>query len=144
VAITPAADDRGPRAGARLSILLVEDHIDTREALAELLRVYGHAVETADSVGTALAAVDGCRFDLVVSDIGLPDGSGLDLMREILARCGEGVKGICLSGFGMEEDLAESRAAGFLAHLTKPVNLKELEAVLQRVAAEPVSRPAGP
>ncbi len=129
-----------------LHILLVEDHTDTREAIAELLRLYGHTIETADSVATAVAAVmadDGrCLFDLVISDLGLPDGSGLDLIREIHARCGDEVKAICLSGYGMEEDMRKSREAGFLAHLTKPVSLQELEAALQRVAGEAVPRPA--
>jgi signal transduction histidine kinase len=132
-----------------LRILLVEDHTDTREAIAELLRLYGHTIETADSVATALSAVIGaagaggaCAFDLVISDLGLPDGSGLDLLREIRARCGDEVKAICLSGYGMEEDMRQSREAGFLAHLTKPVSLQELEAVLQRVVGEAVPRPA--
>ncbi len=129
-----------------LRILLVEDHTDTREAIAELLRLYGHTIETADSVATAVAAVaEGggrCTFDLVISDLGLPDGSGLDLLREIRALCGDEVKAICLSGYGMEEDMRKSREAGFLAHLTKPVSLQELEAVLQRVVGEAVPRPA--
>ena len=59
----------------------------------------------------------------LLSDLGLPDGSGLDLIREIRARCGPEVKAICLSGYGMEEDMRQSREAGFLAHLTKPVSL---------------------
>ena len=131
-----------------LRILLVEDHTDTREAIAELLRLYGHQIESAGSVATALAAVgkgggeSACPFDLVISDIGLPDGSGLDLLREIRARCGPEVKAICLSGYGMEEDMRQSREAGFLAHLTKPVSLEELEAVLQRVTGEMVPKPA--
>jgi signal transduction histidine kinase len=136
------------RPGSGLRILLVEDHADTREAIAELLRLYGHDIETAESVATALAAIGGvgggssCPFDLVISDLGLPDGSGLDLMRDIHARCGPEVKAICLSGYGMEEDMRQSREAGFLAHLTKPVSLQELEAVLSRVMGEPVPKPA--
>jgi signal transduction histidine kinase len=138
----PAAAETG------LRILLVEDHTDTREAIAELLRLYGHEIESAGSVATALAAVgqgggeSPCPFDLVISDIGLPDGSGLDLLREIRARYGPEVKAICLSGYGMEEDMRQSREAGFLAHLTKPVSLEELEAVLQRVTGEMVPKPA--
>jgi DNA-binding response OmpR family regulator len=100
-------------------------------------------VRSAGSVATALAglaALDDGPFDLVISDIGLPDGSGLDLMREITARFPGGVRAICLTGFGMEEDIRKSREAGFLAHLTKPVNLQELETVLSRVMREPVPR----
>jgi signal transduction histidine kinase len=133
------------QAGGRelLRIFLVEDHADTREALAGLLEIYGHQVRSAGSVATALAglaALDDGPFDLVISDIGLPDGSGLDLMREITARFPGGVRAICLTGFGMEEDIRKSREAGFLAHLTKPVNLQELETVLSRVMREPVPR----
>lgn len=131
----------GTQASGRpeLRILLVEDHADTREALSELLRLSGHHVEAAGSMATALAACESGRFDLIISDLGLPDGSGLDLMRQILARCPGGVKGICLTGYGMEEDLRRSEAAGFLAHLTKPVSLQELEAVMSRVMRETVA-----
>jgi len=136
----PPASVRAHAAGRpELRILLVEDHADTREALSELLRLSGHHVEAAGSVAGALAACEGGRFDLIISDLGLPDGSGLDLMRQILARCPDGVKGICLTGYGMEEDLRRSEEAGFLAHLTKPVSLQELEAVMSRVMRETVA-----
>jgi PAS domain S-box-containing protein len=124
---------------AGLRILLVEDHADTREALADLLRMYGHEVTVAGSLAAALALAATERFDLVVSDLGLPDGSGLDLMPQIRALSPYDVKGICLTGYGMEEDIRKSREAGFLAHLTKPVNFQELAAVLARItAADPV------
>ena len=116
-----------------LRILLVEDHADTAEAMVDLLALLGHRITTAASVAEALAAAgtsDG--FDLVVSDLGLPDGSGLDLMRELSGR--HGLRGIALSGYGMEEDVRQSLEAGFLKHLTKPVSLPALEASLQEVA----------
>ena len=140
----PAEISRAPRAseqpGGRepLRIFLVEDHADSREALAGLLEIYGHQVRSAGSVEAALTALGDWPFDLIISDIGLPDGSGLDLMREIAVRYPNSARGICLTGFGMEEDIRKSREAGFLAHLTKPVNLQELEAVLSRVMREPV------
>jgi PAS domain S-box-containing protein len=139
----PAAEAHG---AAGLHILLVEDHADTREALADLLQMYGHDVQAAGSVAAALEAVAAARFDLVVSDLGLPDGSGLDLMPRIRALVPYGIQGICLTGYGMEEDIRKSREAGFLAHLTKPVNFQELAAVLGRIAAaEPSSpRPSSP
>jgi signal transduction histidine kinase len=140
-AASPPRPDAASAHRPGLRILLVEDHADTREAVAELLGLYGHTVATAGSCAEALARLGECVVDLVVSDLGLPDGSGLDLMREIGRRCGPEVKGICLSGFGMEEDVRQSRDAGFLAHLTKPVDLRELEAVLARVM-EGVARPA--
>jgi len=134
----PAAH-AGRHGGTGLRILLVEDHDDTREALSELLRLYGYEVESAASVAAALTCLDGGCFDLIISDLGLPDGSGLDLMRQVRTRCHGEIKGICLTGFGMEEDMRQSREAGFLAHLTKPVSLQELDAVLQRVLAMPVA-----
>ncbi|HET9212441.1 MAG TPA: ATP-binding protein [Thermoanaerobaculia bacterium] len=117
-----------------LNILLVEDHEDTAEAMADLLREMGHQVTVAGSVADGLAAAasqDG-RIDLVLSDLGLPDGTGLDLMAELHGRYG--VKGIALSGYGMEEDVRKSLEAGFDRHLTKPVNLRALQTAIQDAA----------
>src|SRR5207253_3168692 len=94
----------------------------------------GHRVTTADSLADGLAAADREPFDLVVSDLGLPDGSGLDLMRRLHARTG--VPGIALSGFGTDDDLRRSREAGFVAHLTKPIDLNALEAAIRRVVSD--------
>jgi CheY-like chemotaxis protein len=102
--------------------------------MADLLRLMGHEVTVAGSVATALAAAgDGHgRLDLVVSDLGLPDGSGQDLMRELTRLYG--LRGIALSGYGMEEDVRRSQEAGFLRHLTKPVDLQMLKAAIRQVA----------
>jgi len=118
-------------------VLLVEDHRDTAMLMTRLLKRYGYQVVAADSVASALSAADAQEFDLVVSDIGLPDGSGLDLMPQLRDR--HALRGIALSGFGMEEDVARSQMAGFSAHLVKPVDSKQLEQALQRVvsAAKP-------
>ncbi|MFL6234437.1 MAG: ATP-binding protein [Thermoanaerobaculia bacterium] len=117
-----------------LHILLVEDHADTAEAMADLLREMGHQVTVAGSVAGGLAAAEGQagRIDLVLSDLGLPDGTGLDLMAELHGRYG--VKGIALSGYGMEEDVRKSLEAGFNRHLTKPVNLRALQTAIQDAA----------
>jgi CheY-like chemotaxis protein len=115
----------------RVQILLVEDHADTARTMAGLLKTIGYEVRTADSVAAALQAAQAEPFDLLISDIGLPDGSGLDLMRQLRARLS--ARGICLSGFGMDEDIARSLDAGFAEHLTKPVDLRGLEAVIRRV-----------
>jgi PAS domain S-box-containing protein len=117
-----------------LRILLVEDHADTAEAMADLLREMGHEVTVAGSVAGGLAAAEGQagRIDLVLSDLGLPDGTGLDLMTELHGRYG--VKGIALSGYGMEEDVRKSLEAGFDRHLTKPVNLQALQTAIQDAA----------
>jgi signal transduction histidine kinase/CheY-like chemotaxis protein len=124
------------KAASPLKLLLVEDHADTAEAMADLLRALGHEVTVARSVGSALSAaeVQEGRFDLVVSDLGLPDGSGLDLMRELSSRYR--LKGIALSGYGMEEDVLRSREAGFSKHLTKPVDMQALKAAILAFAGE--------
>jgi CheY-like chemotaxis protein len=76
-------------------------------------------------VVTAVDTAAHGTFDLLVSDLGLPDGSGLDLMRELRSR-GQALPAIAVSGYGQEEDLAHSRAAGFSAHLIKPVDPNRL------------------
>jgi two-component system CheB/CheR fusion protein len=122
----PVESESRPGVAARpRSILLVEDHADTAEAMADILRERGHRVIVAGSLAAALAAADeGSRIDLVVSDLGLPDGSGLSLMRELKDRYG--LPGIAISGYGMEEDRRQSAAAGFSAHLTKPITVDRL------------------
>jgi two-component system CheB/CheR fusion protein len=125
---------RDPEAGLErnLRLLVVEDHPDTADAMADLLRDLGHEVTVARSVAAAREAAERAagRLDLVISDLGLPDGSGLDLMSELARR--HGLRGIALSGYGMDEDLRRSREAGFAAHLTKPVSLQTLQdAILQ-------------
>jgi PAS domain S-box-containing protein len=125
---------------ASLHILLVEDHVDTAEAMAALLEMLGHRITTAGTVeaalttASALQAGPGRAIDLLISDLGLPDGSGLELMRELSRRYG--LKGIALSGYGMEEDLRRSREAGFEKHLIKPITLESLQAVIRDVMAE--------
>jgi len=114
-----------------LRILLVEDHPDTRYVLSRLLAGLGFEVTAAGSVKEAVEAAAGQAFDLLLSDIGLPDGSGMDVMRQIANR--HKVKGIALSGYGQDEDLRRSREAGFLTHLTKPVNLQTLQDAIRKV-----------
>jgi two-component system CheB/CheR fusion protein len=118
-----------PSRGGR-RILLVEDHEQTAKALRRLLTNLGYDVQWRASVSDALDAAGRGAFDLVLSDIGLPDGSGLELMRELRAR--HGLRGIALSGYGMEQDLASSAAAGFLEHLVKPVSRDLLGAAIRR------------
>jgi two-component system CheB/CheR fusion protein len=129
-AVTPEE----PGTGAGLRILLVEDHADTAEAMGELLRDLGHEVTVAGSVAAGLDAAERLagHFDLVLSDLGLPDGSGLELMAQLHGRYG--VRGIALSGYGMEEDVRKSLEAGFDRHLTKPINLQALQTAIQETA----------
>jgi PAS domain S-box-containing protein len=114
-------------------ILLVEDHADTAEQLARLLRRVGHQVITAGTLAEAHDRASVNPFDLLLSDLGLPDGNGHELMRDFAGRYG--VPGIALSGYGMEEDVQESLAAGFSRHLTKPVNWAELKGAIQSLLA---------
>ncbi len=117
-----------------LRILLVEDHEDTRTALTRLLARWGYAVETADSVKAAREKAEEGEFDILVSDLGLPDGTGLELMTALRARS-NALLGIAISGFGMEQDVARSLEAGFSEHLTKPVAGRKLRDAIERIAS---------
>lgn len=119
------------KAAPSVSILLVEDHEPTRAALAHLLLRRHYQVQTAASLFEARALADKQNFDLLISDLGLPDGSGCDLMREFQTQ--HPMKGIALTGYGTEGDIARSNNAGFIAHLTKPVDVESLENTLARV-----------
>ena len=118
----------------QLRILLVEDHLDTLNILSRLLQKWGYVVVTADSVAKALDLTAAQPFDILISDIGLPDGNGLDIMRKTKGR--HRLRGIALSGFGTDDDLRQSRAAGFEEHLTKPVGVETLRAAVERLAAD--------
>ena len=115
-------------ASRSLRILLVEDHEPTRSALSRLLARRRHFVEAAGSVAEARSLASNDRFDLVISDIGLPDGDGCELMA--LLRRERRLRGIALTGFGMEHDIVRSRQAGFFTHLTKPIRADQLEAAI--------------
>ncbi|MDB5351820.1 MAG: domain S-box [Planctomycetota bacterium] len=127
----------GPSLPRALRILVVEDDPTTLSVLASLLRHSRHAVTTANSVSSALAAVDGHpdAFDLIISDIGLPDGNGADLIRTLQSR--HPFPAIALTGYGMDDDIARSLSAGFLSHLTKPIDFRALETVIDQVASSP-------
>jgi CheY-like chemotaxis protein len=116
-----------------VTILLVEDHTPTRTVLADLLKRRKFAVETADSLEGARRLSKQKKFDLLISDIGLPDGSGCSLMSEL--KDAYGLKGIALTGYGMEADLEKMKQAGFLEHLIKPVRIDQLERTLNAVLA---------
>jgi PAS domain S-box-containing protein len=115
----------------KLKVLLVEDHVDTANTLARLLTVCGFEVKIAHDVAEAMENVAMHRFDIVVSDLGLPDGTGHDVIREVKKKYG--TKGIALSGFGMDADIDASLAAGFSEHLLKPVTGEQLEECIRRV-----------
>ncbi|MDM7917427.1 MAG: hybrid sensor histidine kinase/response regulator [Candidatus Eisenbacteria bacterium] len=116
-----------------MTILLVEDHEDSAEMLSRLLEALGHRVTVAGTVQQAFdeaaeAAAADAPFDLLISDLGLPDGSGIDLIEKVRQKCP--IPAIVLSGYGMDADIERSRKAGFLAHLVKPVSIENLVAVM--------------
>jgi signal transduction histidine kinase/ActR/RegA family two-component response regulator len=133
----PATPVTAPVFSRTLRILLVDDHHDTCTALEKLLVRRGHLVAATHTVRSALEAAVRNQFDLVVSDVALPDGTGIDLMMQVRAICG--VPGIAISGFGSNGDIEKSLQAGFAEHLTKPVNLEQLEAAMQRVVGSHVA-----
>jgi signal transduction histidine kinase/CheY-like chemotaxis protein len=118
---------------ASLRILLVDDHPDTCAALERLLKLRGHSVAAAHNMRGALEIAAGDSFDLLISDVGLPDGNGMDLLRYL--RTQRSIRGIAISGFGMDADISKSLEAGFSEHLVKPVKLEKLEAAIARVMA---------
>jgi CheY-like chemotaxis protein len=113
-----------------LRILVVEDDPETRRLLCKLLTVLGHQVLQAGDVASGRKALACNQLDLLLSDIGLPDGTGYDLMKEVPAS----LPALALTGYGMESDVQQSLAAGFREHLTKPVDVPRLQAAIHRIA----------
>jgi signal transduction histidine kinase len=127
----PTAPSKASRRALR--ILLVDDHPDTTAALERLLTRRGHTVAAAHDMRSAMEAAERGQFDLLVSDVGLPDGSGPELMTHLRAK--SGIRGIAISGFGMNGDVEKSINAGFSEHLVKPVSLEKLEAAIEHAMA---------
>ena len=123
------ADQQGRESGAlrRHRVLLIEDHADTAEAMAELLREVGYDVLTVGSCAEALRA-DLEHVDVIVSDLGLPDGNGIDLLPRL--RQVRYVPALALSGYESEAALLAIEQAGFERHLAKPVDIGQLFEVL--------------
>jgi signal transduction histidine kinase len=116
-------------------LLVVDDHEDTCTGLKMILERRGYDITVAYTADQAVEKAQREKFDLLISDIGLPDRSGYELMQEMRDR---GVPGIALSGFGMESDVNRARAAGFSEHLTKPINFERLEEVIQQLLSNEV------
>jgi CheY-like chemotaxis protein len=123
------AEVSGQTSPSSLRILLVDDHFDTCAALERLLTLRGHHVAAAHSMRAAMAAAENNQFDLLISDVGLPDGNGMELLRHLRSKFA--IPGIAISGFGMDADIGKSLEAGFSAHLVKPVKLEKLEAAIE-------------
>ena len=117
-----------------LRIFVVEDHPDTLEYMQMYLETLGHTVLTADTMTKALATLPRADCDVLISDIGLPDGDGWLLMRRL--QLPQPIYAIAMSGFGMGEDQLKSQEAGFRHHLLKPIRPKELDTALENAARE--------
>jgi DNA-binding response OmpR family regulator len=120
------------------SILLVEDHADTRRAFAGLLRSWGHEVSTSDSAERGLAFLDAAEVDVVLSDIGLPDQDGYAFIAKVRETKVD-ITAIAISAYFTASDRVRGRAAGFDMYFPKPVDLLTLRLVLARI----ISRPSG-
>ena len=142
--VEPARDrgEVGPSAAGRLRVLLIEDDVDTAKIMARLLKARGMTVKRADSVATGRRALDAESFDVILSDLGLPDGSGHDLLRQARA-AGVATPAVVLSGFGSERDREQSAAVGFAEHLTKPIDFDALVEAVRRIAAGPAMTSTG-
>ena len=116
--------------GQRLRVLFVEDHSDTRMSMEILLRRADYYVQSAETAQAALELAAKEKFDVVITDIGLPDMSGGELMKELRDRYG--LEGIATSGYG-EHDELQRHGADFLHHLTKPIKMEELRQLLAEV-----------
>lgn len=113
-------------------ILLVEDHEDTGRTLCRLLARRGYETVHARSCAEAIVFWSQGKFDLLVSDLGLPDGTGVDLLRQ-LREISPNLPAVCMSGYGMESDISRTLEAGFFSHLIKPVRIQNLEEIIQNV-----------
>ena len=113
------------------SILVVEDHDDTADVMTRLLASRGYSVSRCATVAQALAAIAADAFDLVLSDIGLPDGTGVELVREL--RRSSDIPAVALTGYGSEQDAAQYHNAGFTTTVTKPINFQRLEALIDQL-----------
>ena len=137
---TPASDaeHRSSNADAirpeGLRILLVDDNRDTLRYLAGILEQRGHQVDPAINYRTASRLARGNTYDLLISDIELPDGTGLDIIRDLRGR--QPTPGIAVSGFGSADDIAQSLESGFAEHLIKPIDVRSLDAAIARVTTK--------
>jgi signal transduction histidine kinase len=118
-----------PSVASHRRVLLVDDHYDTCLGMKRMLERRGYQITIAHSAEQAVEKVRTQEFDLLISDIGLPDRSGYELMREL--RLNKRLPGIALSGFGSEQDVNQAREAGFAEHLTKPINFERLEKTIR-------------
>ena len=129
--ITALGDDAASGGtSAQLRIFIVEDHADTARGLAMYLRASGHQVHVAADVKSARQLAGEIDYDILLSDIGLPDGNGWDLLEELREQ--RPITAIAMSGYNTDSDRARSKAAGFVEHLPKPLTPEELDDAFDR------------
>ncbi len=134
--VLPGSAPAPKGAPRKTHLLVVDDHHDTCLGMKMLLERRGYRITLAHTADQAVERAQEEKFDLLISDIGLPDRSGYELMKEL--RETRSLRGIALSGFGMESDVNRARAAGFSEHLTKPINFERLDAAIRNLLeAEP-------
>lgn len=119
-----------------LKFFVVENHQDTLDAIKMFLEAQGHSVATARDMKSALKLAPKTTFDVLISDIGLPDGDGWELLKKLREKMPE-VKAIAMSGYGMRTDLEKSKMAGYATHIVKPFGPVELDTALKKVMAQP-------
>lgn len=129
----PPPERPATKEGDGLQILLVEDHGDTARIISQLLRAAGHCVTAVGTVSAALHEAGKRKFDLLISDLGLPDGNGIELLRHVRAG-GNVLPAIALTGYGQDEDIRRTREAGFRTHLTKPIDFDQLQRAVTETA----------
>jgi two-component system CheB/CheR fusion protein len=122
---------------AQTSFLIVDDSEDTIAMLQELLKVAGANVTCATNGADALRIAAENEFDVILSDISMPEMDGFEFLQRLRKIDGrQNVPVVAITGFGRSDDIARARTAGFYSHFTKPLNLQMLTEVLQRIAKE--------
>jgi PAS domain S-box-containing protein len=137
VSLEPSFGNATPARVGSLRILMIEDHKDTALVMARMLEDIGHHVVPANSVASAIDVLTREKFDLIISDIGLPDGNGVSLIHAVRAFCS--TPAIALTGYGMREDVERCLKAGFNKHITKPVTLETIRQIIAEICPNPVS-----
>jgi len=117
-----------------MKVLVIEDHEDTAIVIARMLEDMGHNIVSANSVASAVDILIREKFDLIVSDIGLPDGNGVSLISAVRAFCD--APAVALTGYGTRKDVERCLNAGFNKHVTKPVTFEILRQIIAEVCGE--------
>ncbi len=116
-----------------ISVLVIEDDVDSLDLYEVLLESLGWRVATAGTAAAALAHVDVSQIDVILSDLGLPDTDGFELLPALRQRAGRRVPAVAISGFGLDDDIRRALEAGFDVHMTKPIRLGDLREVVERL-----------